>query len=239
MEFKDKLRKLRVESGLTQEALADAVHISRSAIAKYENGNGRPSVDTLKAIAFYFGVDEKELESDSTKQKKKRMRILKWSLIGAGSALGAAGLVVLILLLTIPYRSYNYSEEQEKPARITGIIPQVFSKNEQGYELMPNTTFVDYGGNYVPCFKVSSGDVCYVTVSLSTTGYAWLVSLQSDCVSFNHDRCWSITFIEESILTGAITYEVHFEYQLTIEAVIRPMTCTYQSFIETLYFYLE
>ena len=43
MDFKDKLKKLRIENGLSQEALAEAVHISRSAIAKYENGNGNPS----------------------------------------------------------------------------------------------------------------------------------------------------------------------------------------------------
>ena len=64
MEFKDKLKKLRTEAGLSQEALGSAVHISRSAIAKYENGNGKPSVDTLKALAMYFGVSECELKGD-------------------------------------------------------------------------------------------------------------------------------------------------------------------------------
>jgi len=34
VEFKDKLRKLRTEAGLSQEALAEIIHISRSAIAK-------------------------------------------------------------------------------------------------------------------------------------------------------------------------------------------------------------
>ncbi len=61
MEFKDKLRKIRTESGLSQEALAEAVHISRSAIAKYGNGNGDPSEDTLKALAVYFGIETDEL----------------------------------------------------------------------------------------------------------------------------------------------------------------------------------
>ena len=54
VEFKDKLRKLRTEAGLSQEALAEIIHISRSAIAKYENGNGKPSEETLKALEFYF-----------------------------------------------------------------------------------------------------------------------------------------------------------------------------------------
>lgn len=38
MEFKDKLKKLRTEKGISQQALADAIHISRSAVAKWENG---------------------------------------------------------------------------------------------------------------------------------------------------------------------------------------------------------
>lgn len=57
MEFKDKLRNLRIKVGLSQEALADIIHVSRSAIAKYENGGGKPSEETLKLIADYFKVD--------------------------------------------------------------------------------------------------------------------------------------------------------------------------------------
>lgn len=76
MEFKDKLKKLRTEHGLSQEALADNVHISRSAIAKYENGNGNPSEDTLKALALYFGVEVDELRSDEVIEKNKKDKTL-------------------------------------------------------------------------------------------------------------------------------------------------------------------
>lgn len=75
MEFKDKLKKLRIEASLSQEALADAVHVSRSAIAKYENGGGKPSEETLKLIADYFKVDIsylKDDEDDETFKKTKR-----------------------------------------------------------------------------------------------------------------------------------------------------------------------
>lgn len=71
MEFKDKLKKLRIEAGLSQEALADAAHVSRSAIAKYENGGGKPSEDTLKALALYFGVDIKDLRDDKDIKKER------------------------------------------------------------------------------------------------------------------------------------------------------------------------
>ena len=37
-EFSEILKELRVNNNLTQEALGEIVHVSRSAIAKYENG---------------------------------------------------------------------------------------------------------------------------------------------------------------------------------------------------------
>lgn len=72
MEFKDKLRNLRNEAGLSQENLADAIHVSRSAIAKYENGGGKPSEETLKLIADYFNVDISYLNDNKEIKKTKR-----------------------------------------------------------------------------------------------------------------------------------------------------------------------
>lgn len=56
MEFKDKLKTLRQERNISQQALADAIFVSRSAVAKWENGLGLPSQDSLDALGQYFGV---------------------------------------------------------------------------------------------------------------------------------------------------------------------------------------
>ncbi len=77
MEFKDKLKKLRTDNGLSQEALADAVHISRSTIAKYENGNGNPSQETLNALSVYFGVNADDLKSDEVTKRDTNKKALK------------------------------------------------------------------------------------------------------------------------------------------------------------------
>ena len=42
MEFKDKLKELRIANNLTQEALAYKLKVSRSTIAKWEAGLGIP-----------------------------------------------------------------------------------------------------------------------------------------------------------------------------------------------------
>jgi len=93
MEFKEKLKKLRTENGLSQEALADAVHISRSAIAKYENGNGNPSEETLMALAVYFGVEVNDLKDDSEIKRKTNKAIIKTVAIIVTSVIALGGIV--------------------------------------------------------------------------------------------------------------------------------------------------
>ena len=45
MEFSEKLKALRSEKGISQAKLAADIHISRSAVAKWENGLGLPNDD--------------------------------------------------------------------------------------------------------------------------------------------------------------------------------------------------
>ena len=63
MEFHEKLQRLRKERGLTQEALAASLYVSRAAISKWESGRGYPSIDSLKAIAVFFSVTVDDLLS--------------------------------------------------------------------------------------------------------------------------------------------------------------------------------
>lgn len=64
MQFNEKLKKLRLEKGITQAELAENVFVSRSAVAKWENGLGLPSGESLALLAEYFCVNEAELLSD-------------------------------------------------------------------------------------------------------------------------------------------------------------------------------
>lgn len=56
MEFNEKLQQLRKQKGLTQEELAEALYVSRTAVSKWESGRGFPNIESLKAISKYFSV---------------------------------------------------------------------------------------------------------------------------------------------------------------------------------------
>ena len=61
MEFHEKLAELRKSKGLTQEELAEALYVSRTAISKWESGRGYPSIDSLKELSRFFSVTIDEL----------------------------------------------------------------------------------------------------------------------------------------------------------------------------------
>lgn len=63
MELNEKLQQLRKQKNLTQEELAEALYVSRTAISKWESGRGYPNIDSLKAIAKYFSVSIDDLLS--------------------------------------------------------------------------------------------------------------------------------------------------------------------------------
>lgn len=63
MEFHEKLQELRKSRGLTQEELAEALFVSRTAISKWESGRGYPGIDSLKEISSYFSVSIDDLLS--------------------------------------------------------------------------------------------------------------------------------------------------------------------------------
>ena len=79
MEFSEKLQELRKSRNLTQEELAEALFVSRTAVSKWESGRGYPSIDSLKEISRYFSVTIDELLSGekllSLAQRENRSNI--------------------------------------------------------------------------------------------------------------------------------------------------------------------
>ena len=96
MEFNEKLQELRKQKDLTQEELAEALYVSRTAISKWESGRGYPNIDSLKAIAKFFHITVDELLSgdelltlaeENTKQRITHARDLVFGLLDISAAM--------------------------------------------------------------------------------------------------------------------------------------------------------
>jgi len=98
MEFKDRLKSARRARGLSQKELAQRIFISRSAVAKWENGLGLPSRDSYLALLTAFSLSAEEFplheEADSVSVEKNRKKHLLFSLLFY---------TVLLLLTVLPF----------------------------------------------------------------------------------------------------------------------------------------
>ena len=113
MEFNEKLQELRKRKGLTQEELAEALYVSRTAISKWESGRGYPSIDSLKEISKFFSVSLDELLSGerllSIAEKENKANLqsmcdLLWGMLDLCS-----GLLIVLPLYSRTAEGYIYS----------------------------------------------------------------------------------------------------------------------------------
>jgi transcriptional regulator with XRE-family HTH domain len=61
MTLAEKLKTVRKQTGMSQEQLAEKLHVSRQAITKWETGGGTPDIENLKAISQLFEISIDEL----------------------------------------------------------------------------------------------------------------------------------------------------------------------------------
>lgn len=59
--MKNKVEALRKERGLSQEAFARALRVSRQTVSAIETGKYNPSLDLAFAIAAFFGMSIEEI----------------------------------------------------------------------------------------------------------------------------------------------------------------------------------
>lgn len=64
MKTHEKVRKLRENQQLTQEQMADKLHLAPSSYAKLERGETKIKIERLQQIASIFNIDTSELLGD-------------------------------------------------------------------------------------------------------------------------------------------------------------------------------
>ena len=105
MEFKENLKQLRMQKGLTQAQLAEKLFVSRSTVAKWENGLGLPNPDSMATLEKLFDISASELATKEPEKaivnKNRKLRLIglvaEWSTI----------LALLIVTIYLPFAIHN------------------------------------------------------------------------------------------------------------------------------------
>jgi len=128
----ERVRKLRIEKGLSQEALADRLHVVRQTVSKWEKGFSVPDADLLQRLADVFDVPleellgatetettdldliSKKLSSISEELSIRNRRLKRFIKVILGTILIVFVLTLIILLLGMKSR-----QEKNVPPTIT------------------------------------------------------------------------------------------------------------------------
>ena len=138
MELQDKILQLRKKSGLSQEALAEKIGVSRQAVSKWETGEAVPELSKLLLLARAFGVttdyliSEEENEpaqiearsAEEVPQAKKALSNYTWLIGVAIIFLGALIILEGVLTFVLPKILGEFTFDSALP--INTIITIVF-----------------------------------------------------------------------------------------------------------------
>ena len=69
MTFGEKLQKLRQKAGMSQDALAERLDVSRQAVSRWERDETMPETDKVVALADLFGVTTDYLLRQGTEEE--------------------------------------------------------------------------------------------------------------------------------------------------------------------------
>ncbi len=98
---KRKIKKARNERNVSQQVLADAIFVSRSAVAKWESGLGIPCTESMEALEKYFGVEKNYFLTDKPDEiivkQNIKMRKTKTILCIIASVSAAVFSVLLVI----------------------------------------------------------------------------------------------------------------------------------------------
>ncbi len=164
MEFHEKLQELRKSRGLTQEELAEALFVSRTAISKWESGRGYPSIDSLKEISSYFSVSiddllsGEQLISIAEKENKSNLNSVCDMLLGFVDLFSL--MLIFLPLYPKPVNGYIYSVNLFGYVGNNTFIIKIY------WALFASLTIIGIVKILMVCFKVEQGKKIITSLSV-------------------------------------------------------------------------
>lgn len=110
MDFSNKIKEIREKNNLTQEEMAEKLHVSRQAVSNWENNKNYPDIGIIMDISktFSISLDElimnnvsKKLIKDGSETRKAKMNMI--SIIIGGVLILIGTMCIVIKGLSVEY----------------------------------------------------------------------------------------------------------------------------------------
>ena len=111
MEFKENLKQMRMSKGLTQAQLAEKLFVSRSTVAKWENGLGLPNPESMAMLEELFDISSSELSTSEPEKVivKKNRKLRNIGQIIGWTSYVALFIAMVYLTYAIPNGDYGFT----------------------------------------------------------------------------------------------------------------------------------
>ena len=145
LNFGAKLTALRLEKGLTQEALAEALDISNKTVSKWETGFSTPDLEMLVRIAEYFEVSADHLLGIEKKEQIDIAKAIDREFDGLDRCSAVLKTFDLnnSIFLSAFGRMGDYSNERSVIPEVRHSMPRCVICNENMYNFMVNSEYLN------------------------------------------------------------------------------------------------
>ena len=147
--FAEQLSAARKAAGMTQEQLADTVHVARNTVSSWERGRTQPDLETLRLLgqALHYDFMNGEAAPQAETEKPAEAAPSKKPFTKRNIIIGAAALAAVILivcLLVIPKQSGKPAEYQDGNGKVyTAADYQAVTPNQAGKAYLSITTTLE------------------------------------------------------------------------------------------------
>lgn len=102
------ISKFRKEKGMTQDQLAERLHVTRQAVSNWENGKTQPDVETLEQLSESLGVPVEMLIYGKSESKGYNITVEKGVKKGIDDT-AAVGIALAVVLSYTKWQSIGWA----------------------------------------------------------------------------------------------------------------------------------
>ncbi len=103
------IKKLRSEKGITQEQLAERLHVTRQAVSNWETGKTQPDIETLSMMAECFEITVEEVIYGKKTQEQGSNVIIEKTIKKGLDSEAVVGIALAVVLSYTKWKSIGWA----------------------------------------------------------------------------------------------------------------------------------